>query len=64
MNNPITTIVLLGVLLLLLIAPLSALAPLTLLVVVSVIGLMGWTVVRILVFGTSEERDRSNQDAR
>ncbi len=64
MNSPITTVVLLGVLLLLLIAPLSALAPLTLILVVSVVGLMGWTVMRKLVFGNPQESDRPGQDTK
>ncbi|UBF25786.1 hypothetical protein K9N68_30270 [Kovacikia minuta CCNUW1] len=54
MNTTIASILLLGLLLLLLVAPFSALAPLVLIIVVSVSGTMGWTVLRALATGEKE----------
>ncbi|WAL62097.1 hypothetical protein [Thermocoleostomius sinensis] len=61
MRNSITTIALLGLLLLLLVAPFSALAPLILIAAVFLIARIGWTVFQILA--TGEERDRPASDA-
>jgi predicted lipid-binding transport protein (Tim44 family) len=60
MNNTIASILLLGLLLLLLVAPFSALAPLVLVIVVSVIGLMGWKLVRAFATGQTDKDDRTS----
>jgi hypothetical protein len=48
---------LLAILLLLLVSPFAALAPLTGIVAIGVIGMMIWPLLRILLFGT-EDHDR------
>jgi hypothetical protein len=58
------TIALLGLLLLLLVAPFSALAPLILIAAVFVIARIGWGVLQILATGAAEPRgDRPASEA-
>ncbi len=57
MNNK-TKLVLLGLLLLVLVAPFAAFAPLILVVFVASMTLMGWTLMQILVTGKAGESDR------
>lgn len=58
MSNPIPTLLLFGVVLLLLIAPFSAFAPLVLIIVVSVIASMSLTFLRTLLTGATRDSDR------
>ncbi len=58
MQSTITTTLLLVLVLLLLVAPFSAVAPLMLILLVSVLGLMGWTILRALVTGKPGKSDR------
>jgi predicted membrane metal-binding protein len=62
MNNSITKTLLLAILLLLLVAPFAALAPLIGIVALSVIVMMVWPLLRILLFGT-EAGDRPSSSS-
>jgi hypothetical protein len=63
MRNSITTIALLGLLLLLLVAPFSALTPLILIAAVFLVARIGWTFLQILVTGEPKsDRPASDTD--
>jgi hypothetical protein len=62
MSNTIVTLLLLGFLLILLIYPAAALAPLVVVIFVSIIGLIGWTMLRAIAQGGSKTSDRLTHD--
>lgn len=61
--NPLTTLLLLGFLLLLLVAPFAALAPLVLLAVVGIAGMMVWTLIRTVLTGQPNDHVASRDES-
>ncbi|WP_179228678.1 hypothetical protein [Leptolyngbya ohadii] len=53
--NPIVTVILLALILVAIISPLAALAPLMLIAAFSVLAWMGWTIIRAFFTGETED---------
>lgn len=58
MSNSLTKFLLLGLLLLLIVSPFAALAPLVVVLVGFMLVWMSWTFIRTLVTGETDQRDR------
>ncbi|MBD3883637.1 hypothetical protein IFO70_17875 [Phormidium tenue FACHB-886] len=58
MSNSLTKFLLLGLLLLLIVSPFAALAPLVVVLVGFVLVWMSWTFIRTLATGETDQRDR------